>query len=50
MRGLEQTGTNEVQFVAEMGMFVAYWIQLECSSVELILRRCNVHTSEIYWT
>ena len=34
MRGLEQTGTNEVQFVAEMNMFVAYgysWSALSSS-------------------
>ena len=48
MKDLEPTGTNKVglQFVAEMEMFVAYWIQLECSIVELILRRCDLHTSE----
>jgi len=50
MRDSEETGTNEVQFVAEMKMSVAYWVQLECSGVELILRRCDLHTSKNYWT
>jgi len=44
MGGLEPTGAHQMQFVAEMEMFVAHWIQLQCSGIELILRRCDLHT------